>query len=92
MSIPIHKAVMYIDHSYTVAIVCPPLTAPDNGTISCSLGGDGEANLGDNCTFTCDDGYELGGSSFRTCEKDGVWSGTKPTCTRGMFFLCMHAL
>ena len=63
---------------------CPPLTAPDNGDIDCSLGDDGEANPGDTCTFTCDDGYELGGSTSRTCGDDGNWSGTDTTCTRGM--------
>ncbi|XP_065905187.1 sushi, von Willebrand factor type A, EGF and pentraxin domain-containing protein 1-like [Dysidea avara] len=62
--------------------ICPPLTAPDNGDIDCSLGDDGEANPGDTCTSTCDDGYELGGSTSRTCGDDGSWSGTDTTCTR----------
>ena len=72
--------------SFHVCIVptCPPLTAPDNGDIDCSLGDNGEANPGDTCTFTCDDGYELGGSTSRTCGDDGRWSGTDTTCTRGM--------
>ena len=72
------------DCSFHVCIVptCPPLTAPDNGDIDCSLGDDGEANPGDTCTFTCDDGYELGGSTSRTCGDDGSWSGTDTTCTR----------
>ena len=63
---------------------CPPLTAPDNGDIDCSLGGDTDANPGDTCTFTCDDGYELGGSTSRTCGDDGSWSGTDTTCIRGI--------
>ena len=68
-----------------VVPICPPFTAPDNGDIDCSLGGDGELNPGDTCTFTCDDGYELGGSTIRTCGS-GVrsWSGTDTTCTKGM--------
>ena len=62
------------------APVCPPLTAPDNGDIDCSLGDDGEANPGDTCTFTCDDGHELSGRGRRTCRDDGTWSGLAATC------------
>ena len=65
-------------------IVCQPLTAPDNGVIDCSLGDDGEANPGDTCTFTCDDGYELEGSTSRSCEADGSWSGNETKCTLRM--------
>ena len=70
-------------------VTCPPLTAPDNGAIDCSLGDDGEANPGDTCTFTCNDGYELGSSTSRTCGDDGSWSGTDATCTFGMMILYM---
>ena len=71
--------------------VCPPLAAPDNGNIDCSLGDDGEANPGDTCTFTCDDGFELGGSSSRTCGDDGNWDGTDTTCTPGMVIV-LHCI
>ena len=70
--------------SYPIVPTCPPLTVPDDGDIDCSLGDDGEANPGNTCTFTCDDGYELGGSTSRTCGDDGRWSGNDTTCTRGM--------
>ena len=70
-------------------VTCPPLTTPDNGDIDCSVGGDGEANPGDTCTFTCDDGYELGGSTSRTCGDDGSWSGNDTTCTIGMYTFCL---
>ena len=72
-------------HNFYAVPACPPLTAPDNGLIDCLLGDDGEANPGDTCTFTCDDGYELGGSTSRTCGDDGSWSGTDTTCTQGMY-------
>ena len=68
-------------------IACPPLTAPDNGDIDCSLGDDGEANVGDTCSFTCDLGYELTGSDTRSCQIDGSWSGNETECTRSML-LC----
>ena len=67
-------------------IVCPRLTAPDNGDIDCLFGGDREANPGDTCTFTCDDGHTLVGSPSRTCQDDRNWSGTDTTCTKGMLF------
>ena len=69
---------------------CPPLTTPDNGDIDCSLVNDGEANTGDTCTFTCDDNHEfLQGSSTRTCQDDGTWSGTEAMCSRGSY-ICMY--
>ena len=64
-----------------VGVTCPPLTAPEDGTIDCSLGDDGEPDPGDFCVFICDEGYELTGSDSRTCGDDGTWSGTDVTCT-----------
>ena len=72
---------------------CRPLTAPDNGDIDCSLGGDVEANPGDTCNFTCDDDHVLRGSTTRICQHNGNWSGTNTTCTRGMvviLFVYLH--
>ena len=31
-------------------------------------------------TYTCDTGYTLNGGITRTCESDGMWSGSPPTC------------
>ena len=51
--------------------------------ISCSLGGDGVPSTGDTCTFTCNTGYEVTGSSVRACQSDGTWMGSVTMCTRG---------
>jgi len=59
-------------------VQCPVLTAPDNGMISCTGNG-----VGDTCTYTCDDGFELSGSDTRTCQDDQTWSGTDATCSAG---------
>ncbi|XP_019625813.1 PREDICTED: LOW QUALITY PROTEIN: sushi, von Willebrand factor type A, EGF and pentraxin domain-containing protein 1-like [Branchiostoma belcheri] len=54
---------------------CPQLSSPDHGAVT------GGNHYGDVVTFSCDPGYELGGSGSRTCQADQTWSGTEPTCT-----------
>ena len=71
---------MYIN-SYT-AIICPILTAPDNGnTPNCT----DSNNFGSVCTFTCTDGFGIVGSSTLTCggdgsSMDGTYNEDAPTC------------
>ena len=31
-------------------------------------------------TYSCNSGYNLVGSMTRTCQANGVWSGSQPTC------------
>ena len=59
---------------------CPLLSALTNGTFNCSLEGDGVPNPGENCTITCNNGYQLMGSGRRTCRNNGSWSGTDAMC------------
>ena len=70
------------------ARLCPSLSEPSNGMISCSLGSDGDATYKDTCSYTCNTGYKLTGSDTRTCQSDGSWSGTDGSCGRGMW-LCV---
>jgi len=35
---------------------------------------------GDTCEFACERGYDLIGSSIRTCNSEGSWTGTQPRC------------
>ena len=35
--------------------------------------------------FECEDGYELQGASYITCEGRGTWSDEKPTCNGRVF-------
>jgi len=60
-------------------VQCQSLTAPGNGIVFCT-GND----VGDTCTVTCDDGFELSGSETRTCQNDSMWSGTDATCSTGL--------
>ena len=39
-------------------------------------------SAGDTATYTCDDGYELIGSTTVTCMDDGTWSDEPPMCSR----------
>ena len=39
--------------------------------------------VGSRVTYTCNLGYlRTAGSSSRTCQSNGLWSGSHPTCTR----------
>ena len=58
-------------------LLCPILEEPDNGRIVCSRSGLG---IGDFCIVTCDDGFELVGSTVRECLANQTWSGTEATC------------
>ncbi|XP_066270970.1 uncharacterized protein [Branchiostoma lanceolatum] len=55
---------------------CPKLAALVNGNLSPT-----DANTyPDVVTFSCDQGYELDGSTSATCRLDGTWSASVPTC------------
>ena len=65
---------------FLLLVTCSLLTSPNNGTISCSLGGYHIPIPGDICTFTCNTGYQLMGSAIRTCQSDLSWSGNDAIC------------
>ena len=44
----------------------------------------------DTCSFTCNTGYELTGSDTRTCQSNGIWSGSEAVCRRGNVYLCTY--
>lgn len=57
-------------------ITCNPLVPPSNAVASCSAG----SNYGSVCTISCNTGFEISGSSRRSCQGDGSWSGQQPSC------------
>ena len=65
---------------FYVIVQCPELTDPMNGIMSCSMVNSRMFSYEDTCSFTCDTGYELTGSSERTCHSDGNWSGSPVSC------------
>ena len=63
-----------------VDIRCNILSTPSNGGMSCSSGRVGVGYEGDTCSITCNTGYRLAGGDNRTCQSDGLWSGSEITC------------
>ncbi|XP_070554202.1 uncharacterized protein [Ptychodera flava] len=56
-------------------VTCPTLLAPNDGTMNST----GNTYLSV-ATFSCNDGYNLHGSSVRTCTADGSWDGQSTLC------------
>ena len=48
----------------------------DHGTVDVS----GGTTIGDTATYQCNQHFQLNGEDTRTCQDDGTWSGTAPTC------------
>ena len=63
--------------------MCGRLDAPSNGVILPPYF-DGAANFGHTVTYSCDRGYDLIGPVMRTCQADGRWNGSVPTCASEM--------
>ena len=59
-------------HCTYTAQPCPTLSEPVNGLMQCS----GPQVTDEYCTFICHQGYELEGSSNRSCLPNNTWSGT----------------
>jgi hypothetical protein len=55
---------------------CGALASPTNGVASTPTG----TSYGQTGSYSCDLGYSVSGSATRTCQADGTWSGTAPTC------------
>lgn len=72
-----HRSLMVV---LSCVVQCSVLVNPVNGSIFCSRQ---LPVYEDVCNFTCNTGYELIGGNIRTCQKDGNWSGSSPTCNRG---------
>ena len=62
--------------SFSTAEPCPHLNAPLNGSISCT----GEQVTDEMCSFSCDPGFELLGSSQRLCQPNNTWTGVDTYC------------
>jgi hypothetical protein len=56
---------------------CPSLAGPTNGSVSAPT-----LTYGSTATYSCNaaTGYKIAGTATQTCQADGTWSGTAPTC------------
>ena len=71
--------------------ICPYTIAdPVNGTLTVSPSGQTHFFKGTVATYECDDLFTLNGNAVITCQSDGTWSGSEPTCQREHEF-CTHA-
>ena len=58
-----------------IIINCDQLFDPDNGDVELT-----DVTEGSTATYTCDEGFDLSGDKFRTCQSNGQWSGSEPIC------------
>ncbi|XP_064476715.1 sushi, von Willebrand factor type A, EGF and pentraxin domain-containing protein 1-like [Ornithodoros turicata] len=58
-------------------IRCPPLETPAHGSVTVTL----QTYTGV-AAYSCDPGYEIEGTRWRTCRYDGLWSEAPPSCVR----------
>ena len=65
---------------YNLTVSCESLSNPVNGIVGCNTREDGVALYEDVCSFSCNTGYEVTGSSERTCQSNGSWSGSPVSC------------
>ena len=60
----------------SVGVSCGQPGIPSNGQVNTSAG----TSFGDVAKYSCDIGYTLNGPAERTCQADGRWNGSVPTC------------
>jgi hypothetical protein len=55
---------------------CPALDTPTGGSVMTT-----SLTVGSTATYSCNAGSSLSGAATRSCQGDGSWSGTAPTCS-----------
>ena len=77
----------------SVSTGCKVLKAPQFGSINCSLGDDGKPTPGDTCSFSCDEGYNIGDTTTTTCKDNGNWApALSAECVLGKYKYNKHNL
>ena len=61
---------------HSTVVDCGTLDDPDNGQVNHTAG----TTFQQTATYSCTTGHNLTGDSTRTCQNNGVWSGSEPTC------------
>ena len=60
--------------------------APTNGDITYSSVDANARAVDSTATYSCMTGFTLTGNMIRTCQSDGKWNGTDPTCDGNELF------
>ena len=68
-----------------IVTVCGALTNPPNGRVTYIDG----TGFGQTAAYSCNTGYNLVGSSTRTCQLVG-WFESEPTCQRMLRLCTLH--
>ena len=63
---------------FSLGVSCGQPDVPSNGCVYTSAG----TSFGDAARYSCDEGYMLIGLNETTCQADGQWNGSVPTCER----------
>ena len=64
------------NYPLSVIISCGQPDSLSNGHVNTSAG----TSFVDVARYSCDTGYTLNGPAERTCQADGQWNGSVPTC------------
>ena len=75
---------LYLFPNFTLAL-CPSVSRPTHGRYV--TGSDEKQPAGKNVTFACYLGLQLVGSATITCQDDGTWNTSPPTCATGNLVL-----
>nr|XP_034338769.1 E-selectin-like [Crassostrea gigas] len=61
-------------------ILCEPLTAMSIFVLSTRITNSTGISVNTTATFSCNQGFQINGSSSLLCQIDGTWNGTQPNC------------
>ena len=70
----------YYDIIFSIVVNCSSVPDLNNGMVIYNSQGQDRTLVGATVTYTCDTGYTLSGSRMRTCQANGTWTGSDPTC------------
>ena len=70
---------------YDIVIDCGSPGTPINGMTSVD-----STTVGSFVSHSCDDEFILCGSENRTCQDDGMWSGSLPECISKLVLHVLH--
>ena len=70
----------YYDIIFSIVVNCSSVPDLNNGMVVYNSQGQDRTLVDATVTYTCDTGYMLSGSMMRTCQANGTWTDSDPTC------------